>query len=338
MSPQAEAVTSRLRKTWLRWWTFSFWTGVVLAAAASLAVLVVLVLADALLRLPQAVLVALLRGLGRAEPGGDRRGCWSGSGGDGGAWRRPPGGWSWRFPELESHLINIVQFAERDGAVDRPVPAGGRWPRRPRPWRTSRSTRPRPGRAAGAGSCSACRRPATCSSRRWCSPGSWAWPLLCSATVPAWASSTRRVLHPFTFVPSVGSVKIVKVDAGRCRGADRLGPADHRRGRQPRAQAAPRHAVRPPGRQARVGPRRCWPTRRTADVRGRPVPGPRAAPVPAPGRRHQTPALQRDGLREADRRRRSRRPTTSPPTSSGPGETVKQNHGDLEAPSSPGRS
>ena len=53
MSPQAEVVTSRLRKTWLQWWTMSFWSGVVLTAAASVAVLVLLVLIDSLLKLPQ---------------------------------------------------------------------------------------------------------------------------------------------------------------------------------------------------------------------------------------------------------------------------------------------
>ena len=32
--------------------------------------------------------------------------------------------------------------------------------------------------------------------------------------VPSWASSTRRLLHPFSFVPSVGSVKIAGVSPG----------------------------------------------------------------------------------------------------------------------------
>ncbi len=49
MSPQAEVVTARLRKTWLQWWTFSFWSGAILAAAVSLATLVLFVLVDALL-------------------------------------------------------------------------------------------------------------------------------------------------------------------------------------------------------------------------------------------------------------------------------------------------
>ena len=38
--------------------------------------------------------------------------------------------------------------------------------------------------------------------------------LLMNAIVPTWASSTRRLLHPFTFVPSVGSVKIAQVSPG----------------------------------------------------------------------------------------------------------------------------
>ncbi|MGA8347016.1 MAG: hypothetical protein WB773_04275 [Isosphaeraceae bacterium] len=54
MSPQAEVVAARLRKTWLQWWTFSFWSGAILAAAVSLATLVLFVLVDALLKCPSA--------------------------------------------------------------------------------------------------------------------------------------------------------------------------------------------------------------------------------------------------------------------------------------------
>ena len=59
MSPQVEAVTSRLRQTWLRWRTFSLWTAVVLAAGVSLGILALFILADALFRLPQSMLAAL---------------------------------------------------------------------------------------------------------------------------------------------------------------------------------------------------------------------------------------------------------------------------------------
>ena len=76
--------------------------------------------------------------------------------------------------------------------------------------------------------------------------------LLLNATVPAWASSTRRVLHPFTFVPSVGSVKIVKVDPGDAEvliGSSLQITAEID---NPAHKPLPATLYRPPGRQARV--------------------------------------------------------------------------------------
>ena len=119
MSPEAEAVTARLKQTCLHWWTFSFWTGVVLAAGVSLLVLGLFVLADSVLRLPQGVLGGLF--------------CtWAALNLAALAflfvrWRRGKRGMAatarrveLAFPELESHLINIIQFAERDGALADP--------------------------------------------------------------------------------------------------------------------------------------------------------------------------------------------------------------------------
>ncbi len=59
MSPQAEAVTSRLRITRRYWWTYSLWSGLILATCASLAVLTIFVLADALFKLRQGALAGL---------------------------------------------------------------------------------------------------------------------------------------------------------------------------------------------------------------------------------------------------------------------------------------
>ena len=114
MSPQAEVVTARLRKTWLQWWTFSCWSGAILAAAVSLATLMLFVLVDALLKLPQRALVSLFAVwavLSLAAVAAilvrQQRG------------RRSLAATARRvelaFPELESHLINLVQFAGRDG-------------------------------------------------------------------------------------------------------------------------------------------------------------------------------------------------------------------------------
>ena len=89
-------MTSRLRQTWLQWWTFSFWSGAILAAAVSLATLVLFVLVDALFRLPQRALVSPVRGLGGLSLAASPR-SWSASNEVGGAWRPPRGGLSWRF-------------------------------------------------------------------------------------------------------------------------------------------------------------------------------------------------------------------------------------------------
>ena len=213
MSPQAEVVTSRLRKTWLQWWTILFWSGVVLAAAVSVAVLIVLVLADSLLRLPQQ---RARHAASRSGPGSSlaaivgllvrqRRG------------RRSLAATARRvelaFPELESHLINIVQFAGRDGveadpfreaAIAQSAAAVADFPFDQAATRESRWRR-----------FALCMQtPRDLLESLLVFAGVVGLALLLHATVPAWASSTRRVLHPFTFVPSVGSVKIVKVDPG----------------------------------------------------------------------------------------------------------------------------
>jgi hypothetical protein len=191
---------------------FSLWSGIVLALALSMATLVLLVLLDALVKLPQRGLVscfAIWAGLSLATLlvllVRQRRG------------RRTLAATARRvelaFPELESHLINIVQFAERNGnEVD--------------PFR----------QAAIAQSAAAVAdfpfEKAAAKEDRWrrftlCmqTPRDLLESLLVLgcvlalvsllyATVPTWASSTRRVLHPFSFVPSVGRVKIVKVTPG----------------------------------------------------------------------------------------------------------------------------
>src|SRR5208337_2244673 len=200
MSPQAEVVAARLRKTWLQWWTFSFWSGAILAAAVSLATLVLFVLVDALLKLPQRALVSLFAVwavLSLAAVAAllvrQQRG------------RRSLAATARRvelaFPELESHLINLVQFAGRAGleadpfrqaAITQAAAAENRW-----------------------------RRFLLCMQTPHDLCESFVvlalvlgLAVLCSAVVPAWSSSTRRILHPFTFVPSLGSVKILKITPG----------------------------------------------------------------------------------------------------------------------------
>ena len=95
MSPQADVVTSRLRKTWHEWWTFSLWSGFVLAASVSLAAFILVVLLDALLKLPERLLAACFvmwavaehRGAGGGSGAATTRQKVAGSDG--------PAAWSW---------------------------------------------------------------------------------------------------------------------------------------------------------------------------------------------------------------------------------------------------
>ena len=117
------------------------------------------------------------------------------------------------FPELESHLINLVQFAGRDGletdpfrqaAITQSAAAVADFPFDQAATRENRW-----------------RRFLLCMQTPRDLFESFVLlalvlglAVLCRAVVPAWGSSTRRILHPFTFVPSLGSVKIVKITPG----------------------------------------------------------------------------------------------------------------------------
>ncbi len=208
MSPQVEAVTARLRQTWIRWRTYSLWTAAVLSASISLGILALFVLADALFRLPQGVLGGLFAawaGLSLAASSflivRLRRG------------KRTLAATARRvellFPELESQLINIVQFAGsadpfRQAAVvqaaatvadvpfDQAADRENRWRRFALCMQTPRDLLDSSLVLAAV----------------------LGFGLLMNAIVPTWASSSRRLLHPFTFVPSVGSVKIADVIPG----------------------------------------------------------------------------------------------------------------------------
>jgi hypothetical protein len=212
MSPQAEVVTSRLRITRRYWWTYSLWSGMILAVCASLVILTVFVLADAIFKLRQGTLaglfaawavltlIALLFQAFRLKRG-----------------RRTLAGTARRvelaFPELESHLINIVQFAAQDGASPAPF-------RQAAVAQAATAVADFPFVRAAAKE-SRWRRFTLCmqTPRDLCESslllvGVLALVLLLNGLVPTWASSTRRLLHPFSFIPSVGSIKIVKVTPG----------------------------------------------------------------------------------------------------------------------------
>ncbi len=129
--------------------------------------------------------------------------------------------------------------------------------------------------------------------------------LVCQLLVPNWGSAASRLMKPWKFVPSVGRVQIVKVDAGR-----RGNPRRQQPGRSPRRSRTP---TAPPTEA------RCWSPKRAgrkseaaACVRRRdntvhykrhaPVRH-QAAYVPAGDRRLADADLLGPGAGEADHRR-----------------------------------
>ncbi len=211
-TPTAEAVTRRLEDAWLFWWTFSLVTGLALALGTSLGVLYLFVLADALAPLSQAALGVLfgawvlltLAALG-ALAVVLRRGQRSLAA----AARRV----ELEAPELGSHLINLVQLAEeeertsdpyRRAALAQAAAAVGDFPfrtvaGRERCWRRVWLCLMTPRDLAAA-----CAALAAVLALGW----------VLGRVVPTWPSSFARLLHPWKFVPSVGSVKILHVTPG----------------------------------------------------------------------------------------------------------------------------
>lgn len=212
MSPQAEAVTARLHSTWEKWWTFSLLTGLVFVAAGSCAALVGCVLADALWRLPQRTLAVLLVGWAGATAAGlgllfarllrFRRSLAATA-------RRV----EMAFPELGSHLINLVQLGDPSGspgddyrlaaaeqaaeavgevAFDQAAAREGRWGRFTLCMQGPRDLVEALGVLAAV----------------------LALGGLLHMALPSWPSATRRLLHPWQFVPASGALEIVEVAPG----------------------------------------------------------------------------------------------------------------------------
>jgi len=218
MSPQADAVIARLERARQRWWRCSLVSGFVLAGAFALAVFAAFALVDALVGLPQRGLLALFVGWSLLTVGAvgavllRLRRC-----------RRSLSATARRveieMPELESHLINLVQFASSVSDQTRNGSTGD-------PFRRAALTE-----AAVAMTDVAIEQAATRSSRRrryalgMQTPQDTieAWAVLAAvalltvllgAAVPTWTSATRRLARPWAFIPTVGSVKIVRVAPG----------------------------------------------------------------------------------------------------------------------------
>lgn len=212
MSPRVEAITERLEGIWRRWWRCSLVSGAALAVAVALTLLLVFATLDAVFRLPQtglailaAIWVVVAAGLFAAVVVRTLRS------------RRDLAATARRLemecPELESHLINLVQLAslpaeERDpfaeAALNRSAEAVARFPLEQAACRESRRRRFR--------LCLQSSRDAAESVGVFALAATAA--LLFALLVPGWSSALQRLLQPWEFVPSVGAVKIVKVTPG----------------------------------------------------------------------------------------------------------------------------
>jgi hypothetical protein len=208
MSPQAEAVTERLAATGRRWRVFSLLAGGVLAGSVSLGTLASFVVLDALVLLPRGVLAGLFGAwvalsavlvaalIVRARR--SRRSLLATA-------RRL----EMEFPGLGSRLVNVVQLAECDGQFDQA--AAGRAAAELDDFRFE----------DGAGRETRWRRFALClQTPRDLAEASGvlaavlALAFVASLLLPRWSSSLARLLHPWAFVPSVGSVRLVQVTPG----------------------------------------------------------------------------------------------------------------------------
>lgn len=213
MSPAAEAVIERLDAARQKWWLFTLLTTTVMAACLSLAVLLVFLLGDALLKLsPTAIwatflswliltgvlIVAVSRRLLRSQRSLEATA------------RRIES----ELPELGSSLINLVQLSAEAGSGDRAFCAAA----------VDRAAvevgRLRFERAAVAES--RWRRFACCMQTPRDLTESTAVLLLlaavavlCHGLIPSWGSAATRLMTPWRFVPSVGNVRIVEVVPGK---------------------------------------------------------------------------------------------------------------------------
>jgi len=212
MSPQAELVTDRLEQTWQRWWWFSLLSGALLAGAVSGGLLLLFVVADMLLHPGQLALcilfgvwgvltLALVVGLivrtrkaRRTLEATARR-------------------LEMEFPELESHLINLVQLSEEAhagtdpfyrAAIKQAATAVADVPfehatRKETRWQRFVLSLQSPRDVSEAG-------------------GMLGILLACflglNLLMPQWSSSVARLLHPWKFVPALGSVRILEVTPG----------------------------------------------------------------------------------------------------------------------------
>ncbi|MDW8039048.1 MAG: hypothetical protein RMI90_13570, partial [Thermoguttaceae bacterium] len=212
MPPVAQAVVRRLDEVRQRWWIFTLLTSLVLAASASLAVLLVFMLFDALFTFSQWVLALLfvvwtgitislawmvIRRMIRSQRSLEATA------------RRIEA----EFPEIGSDLINLVQLAEdtknenrafceaavRQAAArvssipfEKAAEKETRWERFRCCMQTARDLAEASGVLAVLIGIA----------------------FLCHLMIPNWGSAGSRLMSPWKFVPSIGRVKILEVQPG----------------------------------------------------------------------------------------------------------------------------
>jgi hypothetical protein len=207
-----EAVRRRLHDTWLYWWGFSLGASIALAACLSLGSLFLFVLIDALVWLPRVglgILFTVWVVLSLASGGAVAVLAHRGHRSLAATARRI----EMEAPELESHLINLVEFTEaeeestdpfRCAAAAQAAAAIGDAPLKQVARRESRWRRLILSLQTPRDLVEAC--------------GLLLLLLVLARisylAVPTWSSSLSRLLHPWKFVPAVGAVHIGTVTPG----------------------------------------------------------------------------------------------------------------------------
>jgi hypothetical protein len=212
MSPAAQEIIQRLDGTRQKWWLFTLFSTAVLAVCISFGVLLVFMLADALFKFSQGPLAAMFgvwfvvtaallllvgRRLARHERSLEATA------------RRV----EVEYPELGSDLINLVQFANNANNGD---PAFCEAAVRQAAQRVQQvrfdQAAAKESRLARFIHCMQTPRDAVESCTLLGVLILVA--LVCQMLVPSWGSAANRLLKPWEFVPSVGSVQIVSVTPG----------------------------------------------------------------------------------------------------------------------------
>lgn len=212
MSPAAQEIIERLDGTRQRWWIFTLLSTAVLAACISFGILLVFMLADALIRFSQAplavmfgvwliVTVGLLVLVGRRLGRSDR------------SLEATARRVEVEFPELGSELINLVQLSNNANNGD--------------PGFCEAAIRNAAEKVSGMRFDRAAAKESRLARFFYCmqTPRDMAESLgllgvlialaiVCQMFIPSWGSAANRLLKPWDFVPSTGSVKILSVAPG----------------------------------------------------------------------------------------------------------------------------